>query len=226
MDRPAVGQDAVVEGSEGSAVSRGDEIDAAHELGRVRAVLRGERVDEDPPALAKMVSILLAPGAGVDMEVSAAGFLVRHAGRSKATPHAPHLAPAHVQVLAWLGGVSAFSGAAVFRVDREASRRARGLVDHGPRWIWVREDADAVRIAVRHATAEGPPPGAPGDLPPPLPGPVRKLVALPEATRCPHCAAPGSTFRCLRDAVVCGACGGSFELPPEILARGSVREAG
>jgi len=198
-----------------------DSVNPDVEYRRVLRVLQGDRVPEDAPALAKMLKIIMSPELGTDVLISAAGFFVRYARWAKPSSYFANLAPPTVQALLRLGCVAEYAAAHAFRIDAEADAMLSGSE---ARWVWLRVGQDAVRIAIRPATNGSQPPLATAGLPEPLPFPVRRYATFDEEQRCPHCRSSATTWRYIAPALVCEACGRSFEPDDETLRRAQIAE--
>lgn len=185
----------------------------------VRRVLRGARRPFEGLEIIKLLSLLLGDR---DIVINRNGFRVQCAWTRRTHSYLSSLAPAAVcALLEAVGGGELAVGSRLTLSEEAVQSLTRGL-RKGAFWLWLEEEEDAVRIAIRACDAAQPPPDDPESLPLWRPSPQAWLY-LAAACDCPHCQHPSTMFRKLEGSVVCRSCGRSFTPPSDFFVGASER---
>jgi hypothetical protein len=168
------------------------------------------------PATIKDARLLLGSPTGCDAVITAESFRVQHWPHYQHGNYFPGPIPSLLtQLLAWSGASLPTSEVRVVLDPEAAPERCPAWLT-GRRLLWVRAEAEHIRIAVRDGA--GSEADALRDWPEPFPTYVRgrKVFAeLPEPLPCPQCGVLARRYRELLDGSwVCASCLRSFSRPP------------
>lgn len=190
----------------------GGQSDPSTDFEAARQVLRGARCSCEGIEVIKLLSLLLGDH---DVVIDRSGFRVQRAWTRRKDSYFSRLAPTVVcALLGAVGGGPAAPDSRLMLNEKAVQSLTRGLCK-GAFWLWLKDEEDAITIAIRACDAARHQPDVPEPLPLWRPSP-QVWVDVAAARECPHCQRPSTSFRQLADSLVCRCCGRSFTPPSDL----------